>query len=187
MATLPTPPLVAVEEYLSTSYPDGDREYLDGLVVDRNVGTPDHSALQKILIVHLAGFEKALGIAVRPECRTRIEDSRYRVPDVLVMRRPFHQSERVVLDPPLLIIEIVSPDDRMRNTMQRFREYERLGVRYIVQMDPEDRTTFVFANGDLVRRDLTSVEVKSLEVPDRGPLPFDSRELLARLDEETGS
>ena len=44
---------------------------------------------------------------------------------------------------------------------------------------PEDRTTFVFANGDLVRRDLTS-----LEVPDRGPLPFDSRELLARLDEE---
>src|ERR1700719_1578636 len=104
MATLPTPPLVAVEEYLSTSYPDGDREYLDGLVVARNVGTPDHSALQKILIVHLAGFEKALRIAVRPECRTRIEDSRYRVPDVLVMRRPFHQSERVVLDPPLLIV-----------------------------------------------------------------------------------
>jgi len=179
MATLPTPPLVPVEKYLSTSYPDGDREYLDGLVVERNVGTPDHSALQKILIVHLAGFEKPLQIAVRPECRTRIEESRYRVPDVLVMRRPFRQSERVVLDPPLLIVEIVSPDDRMRETMQRFREYERLGVRYIVQMDPADRTTFVFANGDLVRRDLTS-----LEVPDRGPLPFDSRELLARLDEE---
>jgi Uma2 family endonuclease len=179
MATLPTAPPVPVEKYLSTSYPDGDREYLDGVVVERNVGTPDHSALQKILIVHLAGFEKPLQIAVRPECRTRIEESRYRVPDVLVMRRPFRQSERVVLDPPLLIVEIVSPDDRMRETMQRFREYERLGVRYIVQMDPEDRTTFVFVNGDLVRRDLTS-----LEVPGRGPLPFDSLELLARLDEE---
>jgi Uma2 family endonuclease len=179
MATVPTSPLVTVEEYLSTSYPDGDREYLDGLVVERNLGTPDHSALQKILIMHLGGFEKPLQIAVRPECRTRIAETRYRVPDVLIMRRPFRQSKRVLLDPPWIIIEIVSPDDRMRDTMHRFRDYEKLGVRYIIQMDPEDRTTFVFANGDLVRRDLTS-----LEVPDRGALPFDSRELLARLDEE---
>ncbi len=179
MATSPTPPLVSVEEYLNTSYPDGDREYLDGLVVERNVGTPSHSALQKILIVHLAAFERPLQIAVRPECRTRIEQTRYRVPDILVMRRPFRQSNRVVLDPPLLIIEILSPDDRMRETMQRFREYEKLGVPHIVQMDPEDRTTFVFVSGNLVRRDLSS-----FEVPDRGCLPFESRELLSRLDEE---
>lgn len=179
MATAPTPPLVSVEEYLNTSYPDGDREYLDGVVVERHVGTPSHSALQKILIVHLAAFEKPLRIAVRPECRTRIEETRYRVPDVLVMRRPFRQNDRVVLDPPLLIVEILSPDDRMRETMQRFREYQRFGIPHIVQMDPEDRTTFVFVNGDLVRRDLSS-----FEVPDRGSLPFDSRELLARLDEE---
>jgi Uma2 family endonuclease len=179
MATLPTPPLVTVEEYLSTSYPDGDREYLDGLVVERNLGTPHHSALQMILIAHLASLMKQFQIAVRPECRTRIAERRYRVPDVLVMQRPFRQNDRVLLDPPLLIIEIVSPDDRLRDTIQRFRDYEKLGVRHIVQMDPEDRTTFVFTNGDLVRRDLTS-----LEVPDRGLLPFDSRELLARLDEE---
>jgi len=44
---LPIPTLVPVDEYLNTSYPDGDREYLDGLVVERNVGTPGHSALQK--------------------------------------------------------------------------------------------------------------------------------------------
>lgn len=179
MVALPTPPLVPVEEYLNTGYPDGDREYLDGLVVERNTGTPDHSALQKVLIVHLAAYEKVLQIAVRPECRTRIAETRYRVPDVLVMARPFRQSQRVVLDPPLLVIEILSPDDRMRETLQRFREYENLGVRHIVQMDPEDRTTFVFSGGDLARRDLTS-----FDVPGRGPLPFDSRALLAQLDEE---
>jgi Uma2 family endonuclease len=179
VAVLPNPPLVPVEEYLRTSYPDGDREYLDGLVLERNVGTPDHSALQKILIVHLAAFEKRLEIAVRPECRTRIAETRYRVPDVLVMRRPFRQSERVVLDPPLVVIEILSPDDRMRDTIQRFREYEAMGVRDIVLMDPADRSTFLFASGDLVRRDLTE-----FEIPERGTLPFDSRELLSRLDEE---
>jgi Uma2 family endonuclease len=170
---------VSVEEYLNTSYPDADREYVDGLVLERNLGTPGHSALQKILIVHLAAFETPMQIAVRPECRTRIEETRYRVPDVLVMERPFRQNNRVLLDPPLLIIEILSPDDRMQETMQRFREYEKFGVRHIVQMDPEDRTTFVFVHSDLIRRDLVSIEI-----PGRGLLPFDSPELLARLDEE---
>ena len=179
MAALPTPPLISVEEYLNTSYPDGDREYLDGVIAERNLGTPNHSALQKILVVHLAAFEKPLQIAVRPECRTRIEETRYRVPDVLVMGRPFRQTSRVVLDAPLLIVEILSPDDRMRDTIQRFREYEKLGVPHIIQMDPEDRTTFLFVNGDLIRRDLTSIDL-----PGHGVLPFDTRELLSRLDEE---
>jgi Uma2 family endonuclease len=178
MAALPSS-LVPVEEYLNTSYLDGDREYLDGLVVDRNIGTPGHSALQKILIVHLAAFEKQLQIAVRPECRTRIQESCYRVPDVLVMVRPFRQTDRIVLDPPLVIVEILSPDDKVLDTLRRFREYEKFGVRYIVQMDPEDRTAAIFVNGDLICRDLSG-----FEVPDRGFLPFDSLELLARLDEE---
>jgi Uma2 family endonuclease len=179
MAALPTPPLVSVDEYLNTSYPDGDREYLDGQIVERHMGTPGHSALQKIIIVHLAAFEHAFQIAVRPECRTRVQETRYRVPDVLVMTRPFRQNDRVVLDAPLMIVEILSPDDRMKDTLQRFREYEALGVRYIVQMDPEDRTTFLFVNGDLTRRDLTS-----FEVPGPGPVPFDTREVLSRLDQE---
>ncbi len=176
---LPSPPPVSVEEYLNTSYPDGDREYLDGRVVKRNLGATGHSALQKILIVHLAAFEASLQLSVRPECRTRIEETRYRVPDVLVMVRPFRQSDRVILDVPLAIVEILSPDDRMKDTLQRFRDYETLGVRYIVQMDPEDRTTFQFVQGGLTRRDLVS-----LEIPERGWLPFDTRELLARLDSE---
>jgi Uma2 family endonuclease len=171
--------LITADDYLRTSYPDGDREFLDGVVVERASGTPGHSALQKILIVHLAAFEQQLKLAVRPECRTRIAETRYRVPDVLVMTRPFRQTERVVLDPPLLIIEILSPDDRMRDVMQRFREYEKLGVQNIVQMDPEDRTTFLFLSGDLIRRD-----VSGFDVPGRGVLPFDSQELLTRLDLE---
>jgi len=179
---VPNLPLMPVEEYLATRYPDGDREYLDGVVVERNVGTPGHSALQKILIVHLSAFEKPLKIAVRPECRTRIEETRYRVPDVLVMERPFRQTDRVVIDSPLLIVEIVSPEDRHSETLRRFREYQKLGVRYIVQMDPEDRTTYLFVRGDLVRGDdMETVETRN------GPLPFRTRDLLALLDREDGS
>lgn len=86
-----------------------------------------------------------------------------------------------MLDAPWLIVETLSPEDTTRDTLRRFREYEKLGVRYIVQMDPEDRTTHQFIGGDLVHRDLTS-----LETPGGGSLPFDTRELLARMDHEPG-
>ena len=103
------------------------------------------------------------------------------MPDVLVIERPFRQTERVVLDPPLLIVEILSPEDKHSETLRRFREYETLGVPYIVQMDPEDRTTYMFIQGDLVQRDdLASIETQN------GPLSFNTRELLALLDEERG-
>ena len=176
MAVAPNSPLVSVEEYLDGG---GNSEYIDGIVVARNAGTPKHSALQKILIVHLAAFEKALNLAVRPECRTRIAETRYRVPDILVMSRPFQQTDRVVLDAPLVVIEILSPDDRMKAALDRFHEYEKLGVRHIIQMDPEDQTTYVFEQGNLVRR---ALEELSLDL--NRQLPFNSRELLAVLDEE---
>lgn len=85
----------------------------------------------------------------------------------------------MVLDPPLLIVEISSPEDRLVDTLRRFREYEELGVRHIIQMDPEDRTTYRFVKGDLVRsNDLTNIETR------HGLIPFHARELLARLNEE---
>ena len=171
--------MISVDDYLAASYTDGDREYLDGVVVERSGGTPGHSALQKILVVYLTGFEKSFQVAVRPECRARIAETRYRVPDVLLMERPFSQTDRVVLDPPLLIVEISSPEDKLIETLRRFREYENLGVRHIVQMDPEDRTTYMFIRGDLVQRDdLAQIETRN------GLLPFPARELLALLDEQ---
>ena len=84
-----------------------------------------------------------------------------------------------MLDPPLLIVEISSPEDKLIETLRRFREYENLGVRHIVQMDPEDRTTYMFIRGDLVQRDdLAQIETRN------GLLPFPARELLALLDEQ---
>jgi len=41
--------LVSVEEYLRTSYSDADREYIDGRIVERNVGEVDHSDLQSAI------------------------------------------------------------------------------------------------------------------------------------------
>jgi Uma2 family endonuclease len=179
MAALPDPPLMSVEEYLATSFPDGDREYLDGIVVERNLGTDPHSALQQILAEYLGSQARSLGLSVRPECRTKINATRYRIPDILVMARPYSTVRGVIVDAPFLIVEILSPDDRLSATVSRYRDYEAFGVRHIVQLDPIERTTFVFEAGALAPK-----ETASFEVPGRGQLSFNVRELFARLDEE---
>jgi Uma2 family endonuclease len=171
--------MLALEEYLRSSYPDGDREFLDGLLVKRKLGAPDHSAMQVVLVSHFARLQPEFAIDVRPSCRIRISDDRYRVPDILVMKVPFRRNKRVILDAPLIVVEIVSPDDRVRDTMQRFRDYAALGVRNIIQMDPEDRTTFVFESGNVISRDL-----KTLDLGDGILLPFDTQQLFSQLEED---
>jgi hypothetical protein len=50
---MPTPTLVSEEEYLHTSY-EPDCEYVDGELVERNVGTLAHSRMQRLLIAYFA-------------------------------------------------------------------------------------------------------------------------------------
>jgi len=169
-------PLVSVEEYLNTSYPDGDREYVDGMIVERNVGTLPHSLLQKILLKHFAGYEN-LGFVVLPECRTRVAAARFRVPDIVLIPHPFNRRAKFYDGAPIAVVEILSPDDRLNSVMMRFQEYDTLGVRFIIQMDPERRVTHVYEHGSLIQRELTAVDYGEKSIP------FDTRTLFAELDE----
>ncbi len=56
-----TAALMSVEEYLLTSYPDGDREYVDGRIVERNVGEFDHSHWQTRIAVYLVMHTNSIG------------------------------------------------------------------------------------------------------------------------------
>jgi hypothetical protein len=82
--TIEAPTLVPLSEYLNTSYrPDCD--YLDGELLERNVGEWDHSRLQMLLSRYLSNREKQWDIVVVPEQRVQVKATRFRVPDVLVM------------------------------------------------------------------------------------------------------
>lgn len=64
MASAPTLPLVSVEEYLRTGY-EHDMEFADGVLIERGIPTPAHSALQTIVAVqHLFSFRKQLHFGV---------------------------------------------------------------------------------------------------------------------------
>jgi Uma2 family endonuclease len=89
MATLPASdyaePLVTVEEYLKTVYrPDCD--YVDGRIEERNVGEYDHGLLQTMLGYIFTLNRAAWGVRAVIAVRTQVKLTRYRCPDVLVLR-----------------------------------------------------------------------------------------------------
>lgn len=74
--------LISVEEYLRTSY-DPDVEYVDGVLVERNVGALVHSLVQRNIIIALS--RKYPRVYAVPELRSKTAATRYRLPDVCVM------------------------------------------------------------------------------------------------------
>jgi Uma2 family endonuclease len=157
---------IPVEEYLRTSY-HPDCEYVDGEVVERNVGEQDHSYVQKRLLVFLAAREKQWGIFVLQEWRMRVNERRYRVPDLVIVAGPRPRSERVLSTPPLVAVEILSPEDRMSRMHQKIAEYLALGVLYIWVLDPESKEAFVYtARGmEHVTDGILRTENPPIEIP----------------------
>src|SRR5579864_7137172 len=101
--------LISVEEYLTTSYSDGDREYVDGKVLARNLGEVDHSDVQGRIYAFLLSKYRQCWPGV--EVRVQVTTTRFRVPDVVLVEgsRP---SSHVITQPPLLVVEVLSPDDK---------------------------------------------------------------------------
>jgi Uma2 family endonuclease len=102
--------LMSVNDYLSTSFRP-DCEYVDGVIVERNMGEKDHSTLQMAISASLFNRRKEWGSHVFPEQRVQVKPRRFRVPDVCVVVGAEPQ-EQILTQPPLLCIEILSKDDR---------------------------------------------------------------------------
>lgn len=83
----PVDALVSVEEYLHTAYrPDCD--YVDGELVDRNVGEKNHADAQGDIFVYLHLRRAQWNIYPVLEVRVQVSPTRYRVPDICVFVRP---------------------------------------------------------------------------------------------------
>jgi Uma2 family endonuclease len=141
MATLPnTEELWTVREYLRTSW-SPDREFVDGRIEERNLGEKEHSIIQRYLTVLFAIKRAEWGVEVFPELRTQTQSRRFRVPDVQVVRSG-ETFERYVTRPPLIAVEILSPEDTMRAMQSKAAEYRSFGVENIWIIDPEPRIAY---------------------------------------------
>ncbi len=138
---------VPLEEYLRTSY-DPDMDYVDGHLEERNKGDPEHSDLQSAVLTFLRNHATAWNIRVLAECRVQVKENHFRIPDVLVLPRGEKPGRRKVEQPPLLCIEVLSPDDTVRRIMYRVDDYVEMGVKNVWIIDPEVNRVFTFTEGE---------------------------------------
>lgn len=126
-----------VSEYLRTTYRP-DREYIDGELRERNVGKWEHARLQALLAAWFIQHEPAWNIVSSTEQRMRVGPSRIRIPDLVVLHAG--PQPDILTDPPLLIVEILSPDDTYSELQERCQDYLRMGVETIWLIDPATRS-----------------------------------------------
>jgi len=175
MATLPNlEEPWTVREYLRTSW-SPDREFVDGRIEERNLGEKEHSILQRFLTVLFAVKRAEWGVEVFPELRTQTRATRFRVPDVLVMPSG-DRFDRYVTTPPLIAIEILSPEDTLRAMQEKAAEYRLFGVEHIWVIDPEPRIAWRYAGSAL-----EEVRTGELTVPGT-PIRVALSEMFAELD-----
>ncbi len=138
MATAPS--LSSLEEYLHTSY-SPDCEYIDGVILERNVGQTKHAFTQTEIVSHLRSLVKAKLLFALVEQRVRVAPARVRVPDVCVIGA---LDKEVISDPPLLCVEVLSPDDRWSRVNASISDYQNMEVPCVWVVDPYRRAAWIF-------------------------------------------
>jgi Uma2 family endonuclease len=109
--------------------------------VERNLGEIEHSFLQITLGALLSNQADAWGVYGLTEQRGQIAPRRFLVPDLCVMPigAPW---QKVVTVPPLIAIEILSPEDTLRRAEEKAREFLEFGVRHVWVIDPYARVAY---------------------------------------------
>ena len=144
---MPTSTAVSVEEYLSTDY-SPDREYVDGAVVERNLGERSHSRLQTLVSGYILAREKQWRVVALTEQRVQVKANRFRIPDICVLAED-DPNEPIVRHPPIVCIEILSRDDRMSAMKDRIADYLAMGVGHIWFLDPVAGSAFDVTKGGI--------------------------------------
>jgi Uma2 family endonuclease len=177
MAVAPT--LVSLDEYLNTAY-EPDRDFVDGVLLERNVGTQRHGMLQAILAMFFGQYRKSHGIRVFTETRLLVDAAtgRHRIPDFMVLEVPYSLG-KVVVDVPAVIVEIKSPYDTFDDIVDRCFDYEKLTVGNIVVMDPDNNRVWLFQQGNIQLLTGDTIPLKL----SRQVIDFPFAQLFAELDE----
>jgi Uma2 family endonuclease len=166
--------LISIDEYLQTRYrPDCD--FVDGELEERNVGERDHNRLQLLLGAWFLSHETAWNIYVLPEQRTRISSQRVRIPDVCLLRSDA-PNEQVTVTPPLLCIEVLSPEDRLTRVVKRMDDFLAMGVQNLWIISPQDRTAWTYSAKGLLKLTTDRLTIQNT------PIYVDLPTLFASLD-----
>ena len=140
------PERISFEDFLATLDEDVHAEWVDGQVVPMDPVSRRHDEVVGFIYAVLRGFVRRKKLAARvfhDTFQMKLPPSRSsRVPDVAFLR-PERMSllhETYMEGPADLAIEVVSPESRTRDRVDKFREYQQSGVPEYWLIDPFRRT-----------------------------------------------
>ncbi len=172
MAT--TPALLSIDEYLHTSYkPDVD--FVDGEIEERNLGEFEHARIQTALASFFFTREKDWQIKAVVEQRIRVSPTRVRICDLAILSATAPR-EAVTETPPLICIEILSPENRLSRAQRVRADYLAMGVQNLWLIDPLRRSAHTFDGNGLHHADPTALIVLG------SPIALDLTDAFAALD-----
>ena len=135
------------------------------------------STLQGTIYTLFRNMRHVWHIRAYTELRVQINSSRFRVPDVTVLSASAPK-EQIVRHPPLLCIEILSPEDTILRMKDRIQDYISLGVAQVWLFAPNTRTATI-CDG----RTMVDVTTGSLTLPGT-PITLSLAEVFRALDED---
>ena len=149
---------LSVEEYLHTSFPDLDKEYRDGQLVERALPDYLHGRTQLLLGAFFLAAAKSLSLWPCSETRMKIRSGVYLIPDVAV----FHPDKPSPIPntPPFVAIEVLSRGDRFPAVREKLAEYRQWGVKHVWLVDPHSKRMYTC--------DPLLTEVPTLRIPELG-------------------
>jgi len=130
-----------IDVYLRGSY-EPDAEYVDGVIEQRSVGELDHAAWQAAILAYFRQHPD-WSVKAYPELRVQAAPTRYRVPDVTVLDAK-SPKEQIVTHAPLMVFEILSPEDTVPRLLRKLADYQQMGIQGIFVVDPGSKHYFVF-------------------------------------------
>lgn len=135
MAAAPQP--TPLEVYLTSSF-EPDAEFVNGVIEERPMGEWTHADWQAAVLEFFRTRRKEWNIRAAAELRVQVSANNFRVPDVAILDRN-QPIEEIVTTPPIAVVEILSPEDTLSRTMTKLADYERMGVKNILIIDPKAR------------------------------------------------
>ena len=150
MGALPAPGSITEEQYLTD--PEFEHsEFVDGIIVERNVGAKPHSRIQANCCGFLWTYLRAnkIGYVVTElTCRLKMRGrNRFRLPDVAVVLGDKSAEQRFLERSPELVIEVRSPDDSLTSQLRKMSEYFENGCRLAWLVLPEETSVLILARG----------------------------------------
>jgi len=174
MATIaaPSTPTMTIEQYLNGPIPNPDVEFIDGVVREKSIVMSIHGRLQSIICAWFERHAEDWAVLAAVEVRTRVTSNQVFLPDVVVAAAgPWPET---LVDPPMIVIEILSSSDSFTELLEKLRGYDGMGIPNIWVIDPQTRRAWVSAGAALT-------ETQRFLVADT-PIYLDMSETYARYD-----